>query len=113
MKKWMNHSDSERRTAMIRVCITEPALLQDALHQSEQRDQDLLESLSDGVAILTPEGLVLDINQRLIADAQTRREEVVGKQFTDFPSWSSAPAAGEQLHAAIEQASRGETVCFE
>jgi PAS domain S-box-containing protein len=92
---------------------TEPTRLQDAFHQSEQQYQDLLEGLSGGVAILTPEGLVLDINQRPLVDAQIRREAVVGKPFTDFPLWSSMPAAQEQLRAAIAQASRGETACFE
>ncbi len=63
--------------------------------------------------ILTPEGLVLEINQRLLAAAQVWREEVVGKPFTDFPSWSSAPFAQRQLRAAIVQASGGETARFE
>jgi len=92
---------------------TEPTRLQDPFRQSEQRHQDLLERISDGVVILTPEGLILEINQRPLADAQVRREEVVGRLFTDFPSWSSAPFAQQQLRAAIVQASLGETVRFE
>ncbi len=92
---------------------TEPARLQDAFRQGEQRYQDLLESISDGVVILTPGGLVLEINQRPLADARVRREEVVGKPFTEFPSWSYDPAVQQQLRVAIEQASLGDTVRFE
>jgi len=62
---------------------------------------------------LTPDGLVLDINQRPLADAHLRREEVVGKPFTDLPAWSHDPAVQQQLRAAIARASRGETVRFE
>src|SRR6266851_5590144 len=86
---------------------------QHAFSQNEQRYRDLLESFSDGVTILTPDGLVLDINQRPLADAHLRREEVVGKPFTDLPAWSHDPAVQQQLRAAIARASRGETVRFE
>src|SRR5258708_22298182 len=51
----------------------EPPHLQDALSRNEQRYRELLESFSDGVTIVTPEGLVLDINQRPLADAHLRR----------------------------------------
>jgi PAS domain S-box-containing protein len=91
----------------------EPRHLQHAFSRNEQRYRDLLESFSDGVTILTPDGLVLDINQRPLADAHLRREEVVGKPFTDLPAWSHDPAVQQQLRAAIARASRGETVLFE
>ena len=75
--------------------------------------RDLLESFSDGVTILTPDGLILDINQRPLADAHLRREGVIGKPFTDLPAWSHDPAVQQHLRAAIARAARGETVRFE
>ena len=93
---------------------TELTRLRKPLRQSEQRYHDLLECLSDRVAILTPQGLVLEMNEPPLEDAQVQREEVIGKPFVDFPAWSSAtPADQELLHAAIEQARRGETIHFE
>ena len=91
----------------------EPPPLQHTLSRNEQMYRDLLESFADGVTILTPEGLVLDMNQRPLADAYLRREEVVGKPFTDLPAWSRDPAVQQQLRAAIARASRGETMRFE
>lgn len=91
----------------------EPVQLHDALYKSEQRYRSLLESFTDGIVILTPEGLILDINQRPLLVAQARREEVIGRPMVEFPSWRSAPLAQDQLRAAIEQARRGETVHFE
>ncbi|GHO60828.1 hypothetical protein KSB_93030 [Ktedonobacter robiniae] len=92
---------------------TEPTQCQDALRQSEQRYRDLLEHSAERVAMLTPEGLILEISQRPLTDAQVQLEEVIGKPLTAVPWWSSVPHAQRQLGAAIEQARQGETVRFE
>ncbi len=91
----------------------EPLPLQDALSGNEQLYRALLESVADGVTIVTLDGLVLDINQRPLADAHLRREEVVGKPLSDLPAWSSDPAVQQRLRAALAQAAQGETVSFE
>ncbi|EFH85735.1 PAS/PAC sensor signal transduction histidine kinase [Ktedonobacter racemifer DSM 44963] len=91
----------------------EPVRLSDALPQSEQRYRSLLESFTDGIVILTPEGLIIDINQHPLVVAQVSREEVIGRPMVDFPTWKSAPVAQKQLRAAIARASGGETVHFE
>ena len=92
---------------------TEPTQCQDTLRQSEQRYRDLLEHSAERVALLTPEGLILEINQRPLTDAQVQLEEVIGKPLTAVSWWSSVPLAQRQLGAAIEQARQGETVRFE
>jgi PAS domain S-box-containing protein len=87
--------------------------LQNPFHRSERRYQNLLQCLSDHVAILTPQGLLLEINEPPLIDAHVQREEVIGKPFVNFPAWSSStPADQEQLRTAIERASQGETVRF-
>src|SRR5258706_1466001 len=91
----------------------EPPHLQDALRRNEHLYRDLLESVADGVTIVTPDGLILDINQRPLADAHLRREEVVGTPLTELPAWSSDLAVQQHLRAALAQASQGETVRFE
>ncbi len=91
----------------------EPLPPQDSVGQNEQRYRDLLESVADGVTIVTPDGLILDINQRPLADAHLRREEVVGTLLTELPAWSSDPATQDPLRAALARASQGETVRFE
>jgi PAS domain S-box-containing protein len=75
--------------------------------------RNLLENFADGVAILTPDGLVLDMDQRSLACAQIRTEEAIGKPLTDFPLWSYDPVVQQQLRAAIMQANEGSTVRFE
>lgn len=83
------------------------------VNRNEQMYRDLLESFADGVTILTPDGLILDINWRPLVDAHLQREEVVGTPFADLPAWSSNPDVQEHLRAAIMRASTGETVRFE
>jgi PAS domain S-box-containing protein len=79
----------------------------------EQMPRDILESLPITVVILTPEGHILFINQASLKTAQIQREEVLGKPFAETHWWSYAPAAQQQVRAAIGRASRGETVHFE
>src|SRR5258708_16008657 len=70
----------------------EPPPLQDALRRNEHMYRDLLESVADGVTIVTPEGLVLDINQRPLADAHLRRGAVTVVPLTRLAACSSHPA---------------------
>jgi PAS domain S-box-containing protein len=72
-----------------------------------------LDGLYSGIIVLTPEGIVLEINEVPLAEAQIRREEVIGLPLAETRWWPSSPASQAQLRAAITQASMGETVRFE
>lgn len=74
---------------------------------------DILENMYVGIGCLTPEGILLEINEAPLNDAQIRREEVIGHPFAETPWWTFYPDSQEQLRAAIARASRGETVRFE
>ncbi|WP_201394539.1 PAS domain S-box protein [Ktedonobacter sp. SOSP1-85] len=90
-----------------------PTPRQEMVPQGERLCIDDLDGLHTRIGILTPEGIVLDINAVPLDDAHIRREEVIGKPLAEAPWWSFAPASQEQLRAAIARASRGETVRFE
>jgi PAS domain S-box-containing protein len=81
--------------------------------QCEGGHLDLLATITERAALLTPEGMLLEITQQPLTDVQVQREAVVGKPFIQYPLWSSAPVIQEQLRAAIAQASRGDIVRFE
>jgi PAS domain S-box-containing protein len=96
------------------VFVTEEAeRLQNPLRQNEQRYQDLLKSLSEYVAVLTPQGLILEINEPPLTEVGILREDVIGKRLTDVFAWSSTPVVQEQWRTAIERASQGESVHFD
>jgi PAS domain-containing protein len=86
----MLHVNLSRLNEGVVLCFQEernPASLQKVPHDSERKYQMLLERVSDYVAIFTPQGLILDINQRLLANARVQRENVIGTPFPLFPCW--------------------------
>ncbi|GHO62763.1 hypothetical protein KSC_016550 [Ktedonobacter sp. SOSP1-52] len=81
--------------------------------QGESFSIEDLNGLYSRIGVLTPEGIVLEINEVPLAEARVRREEVIGYPLAQTRWWSCAPASQAQLCAAIARASRGETVRFE
>ncbi|GHO63880.1 hypothetical protein KSC_027720 [Ktedonobacter sp. SOSP1-52] len=81
--------------------------------QGERFSIEDLNGLYSRIGVLTPEGIVLEINEVPLAEARVRREEVIGYPLAQTRWWSCAPISREQLCAAIARASRGETVRFE
>ena len=81
--------------------------------QSECLSIEDLNGLLSRSSVLTPEGIVLEINEVPFAEAQLRREEVIGHPLAEARWWSFYPTSQAQLRAAIARASRGERVRFE
>ncbi len=90
-----------------------PARRQEVVPTSQPLSGAVLDGLHAGIAVLTPEGIVLEINEAPLDGAHMRREEVLGKPLAEAPWWSFTPAGQEQLRDAIARASTGETVRFE
>ena len=86
---------------------------QKTVFPNEHYTADVLENMYVWVAFLTPEGLLLEINDVPLEDAQIRREEVIGQPFAETVWWTFYPASQDQLRDAITRASMGETVRFE
>src|SRR5260221_454610 len=93
--------------------VSAPARHQELVPTSQPFSGAVLDGLHAGIAVLTPEGIVLEINEAPLDGAHLRREEVIGKPLAQPPWWSFSPASQEQLRAAIARASTGETVRFE
>ena len=78
-----------------------PAHRQEMVPQRESLYMDVLENVHAGIVFLTPEGIVLDIDEIPLHSAQIRREEVVGKPLVEGPWWSSSPASQAQLRVLV------------
>jgi PAS domain S-box-containing protein len=84
-----------------------------------QRSQRQLRSLMDGLApsmfvgLLTPEGILVEVNRSPLEAAGITAEDVLGQPFPDTPWWRSWPLLQNQLHAAIVRAAQGEASQFE
>src|SRR6266851_2560374 len=90
-----------------------PARRQEMFPTSQPLSVAVLDGLHARIGVLTPEGIVLEINEAPLDGAHLRREEVIGRPLAETPWWSFSPASQEQLRAAIARASTGETVLFE
>src|SRR5258708_950058 len=90
-----------------------PARRQEMVPNTQPLSFAVLNRLHARIGVLTPEGILLEINEAPLEDAQIRREEVIGQPFAEIPWWSFDPASQHQLRAAIARASGGETVRFE
>jgi len=90
-----------------------PARRQELVPTNQPLSVAVLDGLHAGIAVLTPEGIVLEINEAALDNAHIRREEVIGQSLVENPWWSFSPASQEQLRAAIARASTGETARFE
>ncbi len=91
----------------------EPSSRREMVFPNEYLAADVLENMYVGVAFLTPEGTLLEINDVPLEDAQIRREDVIGQPFAETVWWTFYPASQDQIRDAITRASRGEIVRFE
>src|SRR6185436_19032312 len=60
------------------------------------------------VGLLTPQGILIEINQSPLTAAGLKSEDVLGKPFDETPWWSQSPEVQRQLREAMARAARGE-----
>jgi two-component system, cell cycle sensor histidine kinase and response regulator CckA len=81
------------------------------LTASEQRYRTLLESAQDAIAVLTPDGIVREMNQRWVEILGLPPEQLVGHQVRDFvPNGKDDENARTFDRAIVSQAPRSEPV---
>ncbi|WP_404309000.1 PAS domain S-box protein [Neorhodopirellula lusitana] len=65
------------------------------------------------VGVIDREGTLLEVDERSLEIAHTRREEVVGKHFADAPWWGYDPEVAEGMRQAMNRALAGEVVRYD
>ena len=90
--------------------ITETKRAADKLGESNSHLRDLMDGLGPDifVALLTPDGVLVEVNRAPLIAAGLTREDVVGKPFADAHWWRHSADIQQQLRAAIERAALGE-----
>jgi diguanylate cyclase (GGDEF)-like protein/PAS domain S-box-containing protein len=91
--------------------VTERTLATEAVARSQKQLQGVIDGLGPSmfVALLSPEGILLEVNKAPLIAAGLRPEDVLGMPFVDTHWWSSSAEARDLLREAIVRANRGES----
>lgn len=95
------------------IDITENSRVEEALRSSEQYLRNIINSLFTFVAVLTPEGILIQANQALLEAAALKPKDVLGKHLTQTYWWSYSPSIQAEMQTAIERVSQGERLRYE
>jgi PAS domain S-box-containing protein len=86
------------------VDITERKAVESALRESAERLKALMDHANDGIAVLTPAGVILDANLRMADMLGTTPDAMLGKHITEF---GTDDQAAMQAFSAELNAGRG------
>lgn len=91
--------------------ITEEHAAQEALRQSQKRLRDVFDGLGPSVfvALLTADGVLVDVNRSPLEAAGLRAEDVLGLPFDETHWWTYSPDVQRQLREAIARARAGQS----
>ncbi|MDW7710204.1 MAG: PAS domain S-box protein [Deferrisomatales bacterium] len=84
-----------------------------ARRESERRVRAIFDQTFQFIAMLEPDGTVVEVNRTALRFAGAVPAEVLGRPFWDTPWWSHSPRLQERLRQAVASAARGEFVRFE
>jgi len=78
------------------------------LRESERRFRAIFDSSFQLTKLLTPEGIVLEVNQTALDFAGVRSQNIVGRPIWEQLIWEQSPNGKEQLKEGIAKAATGE-----
>jgi len=84
-----------------------------ALQESERKFRAIFEQTFQLIGLLTPDGTVLELNQRALDFIRARREDVINRPFWELSCWICNLETQENLKAAIAQAATGQFIRME
>ena len=82
----------------------------EALRENQARIKAIYDSTDVYLALLTPDGSVLDCNQSSLSFAGNALKDVVGRKFWETPWFTGTPGAPESLQDFIRRAAHGEFI---
>ncbi len=65
------------------------------------------------VGVIDRDGILIEVDQRSLAIAKARREQVIGRHFAEAPWWNYDPGVARQMRDAMRRAMAGEVVRFD
>jgi two-component system, cell cycle sensor histidine kinase and response regulator CckA len=90
--------------------ITDRVRAEQALRESERKTRAIFDLSFGFIGLLTPDGVVLDVNRTALEFAGVTLEDVKGKPFWDTLWWSHSSEAQETIRSAVAFAAKGQLV---
>ncbi|HBE59434.1 MAG TPA: hypothetical protein DEG17_17470 [Cyanobacteria bacterium UBA11149] len=87
--------------------------IQEALRESERRFRAIFDGTFQFIGLLSPDGIVLEVNQTTLNFAEMEADEVVNHPFWQAKWWGSSPEIQEKIKQGIWAASIGEFIRYE
>ncbi len=78
------------------------------LRESERRFRAIFDSSFQLTKLLTPEGIVLEVNETALEFTGMRSQNIIGRPIWEQPIWQLSPNGKEQLKEGIAKAGMGE-----
>ncbi len=113
-QRWQIARDHDRvAVKVVGTCqdISERKSAELELRASQQRLRGIIDGLGPSmfVVLLTPEGLLVDINRAPLEVSGLRAKDILGTPFAETHWWSYSPDVQQQLRDAIGRAALGES----
>lgn len=83
------------------------------LRDKEQRLRAIFDGTFTYLALLSPDGMVLETNRAGLEFARTRREDVIGKFVWEMGAIAQSAGLPERIQKAVAEAGAGKSNCFE
>ena len=83
-----------------------------ALRESEERFRVIFNQQFQFMAILSPDGVLVDVNELPLRAAGTTREQVLGRPFWETPWWEGLPEMQAGWPARLAEAARSDGPVF-
>jgi len=80
---------------------------------SQRRFEAVFDHAFELIALLAPDGTILEVNQTALSFGGATREAVQGRPLWEAPWWSHSSTLRDELRAALQALQRGKLVRFE
>jgi PAS domain S-box-containing protein len=92
---------------------TERHQLASAIAESERKFRAIFNYTFEYITLLTPDGIVLNMNYGPLDFMQVNYEAVQGKPFWELSLWGNNPAVQQQIETAVAEAAQGQFIRYD